>query len=154
MPKLGLFTIENGKKVLADDSLADMIMKICRKAKMELGRRGKEVELEEIFSDTISVMYSWPSGILNPTSEEFNKVKAMKNPDGTLPENTYGKVRAMVGQQVKQWSRFVGNQISIYGTKWAKRSKEGAIKTEPIATDKKTQRQKDIERDDRLTRYN
>ena len=150
MPKLGLFTIENGKKVLADDSLADMIMKICRKAKMELGRRGKEVELEEIFSDTISVMYSWPTGILNPTSEEFNKVKAMKNRDGTLPENTYGKVRAMVGQQVKQWSRFVGNQISIYGTKWAKRSKEGAIKTEPIATDKKTQRQKDIERDDRL----
>ena len=150
MPKLGLFTIENGKKVLADDSLADMIMKICRKAKMELGRRGKEVELEEIFSDTISVMYSWPTGILNPTSEEFNKVKAMKNHDGTLPENTYGKVRAMVGQQVKQWSRFVGNEISVYGTNWKKRSKEGAIKTEPIATDKKTQRQKDIERDDRL----
>lgn len=157
MTKLGLFKIENGKKVLAEKSLADMIMKICRKAKANLLRRGKEVDIDDIFSDTVSILHTAPRGILNDNStipdNQFLKVKAMQNPDGTLPEDKYEKVMSMVGSQAKNYSGYVGWEISMYGTRWRDRKNiesPDAIKFEPIATDKKTQRQKDIERDDRL----
>ena len=157
MTKLGLFKIENGKKVLAEKSLADMIMKICRKAKANLLRRGKEVDIDDIFSDTISILHTAPKGILNDNStipdNQFLKVKAMQNSDGTLPEDKYEKVMSMVGSQAKNYSGYVGWEISMYGTRWRDRKNiesPDVIKFEPIATDKKTQRQKDIERDDRL----
>jgi len=157
MTKLGLFKIENGKKVLAEKSLADMIMKICRKAKANLLRRGKEVDIDDIFSDTVSILHTAPKGILNDNStipeNQFLKVKAMQNSDGTLPEDKYEKVMSMVGSQARNYSGYVGWEISMYGTRWRDRKNiesPDAIKFEPIATDKKTQRQKDIERDDRL----
>ena len=185
MPQLGLFNIENGKRVLADDSVTNMIRSICRQSKRALGNRGKVVDLEELTHDTIVTMHIWPSGILNYTrrkeaekgqelgeiipgtgSEQFHKVKAMQNPDGTLSKEDQSKVMAMIGSQAKKWSLYVGYKTTIFGKNWKTRNdaeeeeqaeefaekvkkKNGQVAFEAIPTDEKTKRQKDIEKDNR-----
>jgi hypothetical protein len=141
MPQLGLFNIENGKRVLADDSVTNMIRNICRQSKRALGNRGKVVDLEELTHDTIVTMHIWPSGILNYTrrkeaekgqelgeiipgtgSEQFHNVKAMQNTDGTLSKEDQSKVMAMIGSQAKKWSLYVGYKTTIFGKNWKTRN--------------------------------
>ena len=141
MPQLGLFNIENGKRVLADDSVANMIRNICRQSKRALGNRGKVVDLEELTHDTIITMHIWPSGILNYTrreeakkgqelgeiipgtgSQQFHIVKAMQNTDGTLSKEDQSKVMAMIGSQAKKWSLYVGYKTTIFGKNWKTRN--------------------------------
>ena len=141
MPQLGLFNIENGKRVLADDSVTNMIRNICRQSKRALGNRGKFVDLEELTHDTIITMHIWPSGILNYTrrkeaekgqelgelipgtgSQQFHIVKAMQNPDGTLSKEDQSKVMAMIGSQAKKWSLYVGYKTTIFGKNWKTRN--------------------------------